>query len=133
MSKILVIDDDLANREILRARLEPAGYEVIEASQGEEGLLLLETVLPDLILLDVMMPKMDGWQVCRKIKANPRTKSVPVVMLTALGQKIDQLRGWESGISEYLTKPWDPVKLLDVVKQCLAASLLKKDSKGSHE
>jgi CheY-like chemotaxis protein len=75
VKKILIIDDDPSNREILRARLEPAGYEVLEASHGEEGLLLSETVLPDLILLDVMMPKMDGWQVCRKIRANPITKA----------------------------------------------------------
>jgi len=117
MSKILVIDDDAANRDILRDRLEPAGYEVVEASNGEEGLRLLESVPTGLVLLDVMMPRLDGWEVCRRIKANPKTHAVRVVMLTALGQQIDQLRGWECGADEYLVKPWDPARLLELVRQ----------------
>src|SRR5258706_7311837 len=126
MSKILVIDDDRANRDILRARLEQAGYEVTEASEGEEGLRCLEAALSDLVLLDVMMPRVDGLQVCRRIKANPKTKGVPVVMLTALGQQIDQLRGFESGADEYLMKPWDSVKLLELVDKWCRPPLTPK-------
>ena len=117
MSKILVIDDDASNREILRVRLESAGHAVVEASNGEEGLRLVETALPDLVFLDVMMPRLDGWQVCRQIKADPKTRAIPIVMLTACDQKIDQLRGWESGADEYMAKPWDPARLLELLEK----------------
>ena len=120
MAKILIIDDDPSNRDILRARLEPLGHEVTEASNGEEGLRLLDTTAWDLVLLDVMMPRVDGWQVCRQIKTNSKTKAIPVVMLTALGQQIDQLRGWESGADEYLTKPWDPKELMRVTRRLVS-------------
>src|SRR5258708_4928437 len=129
MSKILVIDDDPANRDILRARLEQAGHEVTEAPDGEEGLRCLEAAGLDLVLLDVMMPRVDGLQVCRRIKANPKTKGIPVVMLTALGQQIDQLRGFESGADEYLMKPWDSVKLLELAdKWCRVSTSRKSDA-----
>jgi DNA-binding response OmpR family regulator len=115
MSKILIVDDNPENREILRARLETAGHAVTEAPNGEEGLRLMDSDMPDLVFLDVMMPKIDGWHVCSQIKSNAKTKMIPVVMLTAMGQQIDKLRGWESGADEYLTKPWDPAKLLEIV------------------
>jgi len=127
MSRILIIDDDPSNREILRARLEPAGHEVTEAADGEKGLQLVETTMPDLVLLDVMMPRMDGWQVCRQIKNNPKTKAIPVVMLTALGQQIDQLRGWESGANEYLGKPWDPKALMEILERWCPATKGQKE------
>lgn len=126
MSKILVIDDDPENRDILRARLEKAGHEVTEATQGEEGLRLLQETAVEMVFLDIMMPKVDGWQVCRQIKANPKTKTIPVVLLTARGQQIDQLRGWESGADEYLMKPWDPVRLLQLVEKWCPASKARK-------
>jgi CheY-like chemotaxis protein len=122
MSKILVIDDDPSNRDILRTRLEVAGHDVAEASDGEQGLLYLENQSADLIVLDVMMPRVDGLQVCAKIKANPKTKGIPVILLTALGQQIDQLRGWESGADDYLTKPWDSNKLMQLVQKWCPAS-----------
>jgi DNA-binding response OmpR family regulator len=115
VSKILLIDDDPNNREILSTRLELAGHQVTQAANGEEGLRLSESIAPDLVFLDVMMPKVDGWHVCREIKNNPKTKTVPVVMLTACDQKIDQLRGWESGVDDYMAKPWDPAKLMELV------------------
>ncbi len=122
MSRILIIDDDPSNREILRARLESAGHDVTEASDGEKGLCLLEQSAQDLVFLDVMMPRVDGWQVCRQIRSNPKTKAIPIIMLTALGQQIDQLRGWESGVNEYLGKPWDPQKLMEMVGKWCPAS-----------
>ena len=121
MAKILIIDDDPSNRDILHARLEAAGHEVAEAVNGEEGLRLLDTGAPDLVFLDVMMPRVDGWQVCRQIKADPKTKAVPVVMLTALGQEIDQLRGYESGADDYLAKPWNVEQLAATLAKLLPA------------
>lgn len=113
--KILIIDDDPQNREIVRARLEQAGYEVSEATNGEEGLELAIQEKCDLIILDVMMPKKDGWQVCKAIKSHPKIKDIPVVILTARIQGIDELRSWECGADEYITKPVDHIQLLEVV------------------
>jgi CheY-like chemotaxis protein len=116
MPKILVVDDDPSNRELLRARLEQMGYSSEEAASGEDALRMLETgEIPDLVFLDVMMPRVDGWQVCRQIKSNAKTKGIPVVMLTALGQQIDQLRGYENGADAYLMKPWNFEELRQVL------------------
>ncbi len=110
--KILIIDDDNQNREILRLRLENAGFEVTEAIDGDKGVEAAINNSFDVIILDVMMPRRDGWDVCKTLKGNPRTKEVPVVMLTARSKDIDQLRGFESGADEYLTKPVDHQELL---------------------
>jgi len=120
MAKILVVDDDVINRDILKTRLEAAGYEVAEAANGEEGINLAQKLPPDLIILDVMMPKVDGLLACRILKANEKTKGIPIVMLTARSQQLEELRGWESGADEYLTKPCDHQRLLEVVAQFLA-------------
>lgn len=122
MAKILVIDDDNCNRDILKTRLEQVGYEVLEAPNGEEGVRVAQNLLPDLILLDVMMPKVDGWLACRILKSNVGTKHIPVVMLTARSQQIEELRGWESGADEYLAKPCDHQLLLAAVSQLLAGA-----------
>jgi DNA-binding response OmpR family regulator len=119
MSRIMVIDDDEMNRDLLRARLEAAGHEVHEAKDGVEGLALLETTPTDLILLDIMMPRSDGWQVCRMVKANPKLNRVPVVILSACTQNIDELRGYECGADDYIAKPWDPAHLRAVVDKLL--------------
>jgi len=119
MSRILVIDDDEMNRDLLRARLESAGHEVHEAKDGEQGLTLLKADRPDLILLDVMMPKFDGWHVCRTVKADPKLCSIPVIILTACTQNIDELRGYECGADDYIAKPWDPARLRAVVEKFL--------------
>ncbi len=107
MPKILIVDDDSDNREILRARLQKGGYEILEAINGTSGLDAARTQNPDLVILDVMMPKMDGWQVCRALRDDPKTKALPVIMLTAKNQQIEEMRGWESGANEYVTKPID--------------------------
>src|SRR5665213_3675996 len=108
MSKILIVDDNLANREILRMRLERLGHEVLEAEDGEAGVLLANTESPELIFLDVMMPKKDGWQACRDLKQDVKTRAIPVVMLTALQQTAEELRRNGSGADDFLTKPWAP-------------------------
>ncbi|OGR79113.1 MAG: hypothetical protein A2107_15840 [Verrucomicrobia bacterium GWF2_62_7] len=122
MAKILIVDDDVTNRDILRTRLESAGYEIAEAVNGEEGVNLAQQMPPDLIILDVMMPKVDGLLACRILKANDKTRSIPIVMLTARSQQMEELRGWESGADEYLTKPCDHQRLLAVVAQFLPAA-----------
>ena len=118
--KILIIDDDPQNREILHIRLEQAGYEVIEAVDGEEGLQQAVKSSAELILLDIMMPKKDGWQVCKELRGNAKTKEVPIIALTAKTQPIDEMRSWESGVNEYFQKPVDPAKLLACVEKLIA-------------
>lgn len=120
MAKILIIDDDDSNREILKMRLNAAGYAVLEAGNGEDGIKAAIDSVPDLIITDVMMPKVDGWAVCRTLKADTRTVKIPVIMLTARGEDMSELRGWESGASEYMSKPCDHHKLLEIVAKLLA-------------
>jgi DNA-binding response OmpR family regulator len=117
MIKVLLIDDDEQNREIIKLRLEQAGFKVEEAANGEEGLALAREAQPNLIVLDVMMPKMDGWQACRGLKSNEKTKDIPVIMLTARTQQIEELRGWESGVDDYMTKPCDHKVLIQKINQ----------------
>lgn len=124
-ARILVVDDDAANRDIVRTRLEASGYEVNEAVNGEEGIRKAMEHIPDLIIMDVMMPKLDGWVACRMLKADERTKNVPVIMLTARNLQMEELRGWESGADEYITKPCDHVQLMAVVTR-----FLEKGKKG---
>jgi DNA-binding response OmpR family regulator len=119
MAKILIVDDDAFNREILRIRLELAQHEVCEADGGDKAMAQALSFKPDLIFLDVMMPHIDGWQICKLLKANPRTKDTPVVMLTACGQETHELRGYESGADEYVTKPWDPQRINGVLEKLL--------------
>lgn len=122
MPRILVVDDDAVNRDIVRTRLEAAGYEVCEAGNGEEGVNLAQKQVPDLIILDVMMPKVDGLLACRILKTNASTRNVPVLMLTARNRQLEEMRGWESGADEYLTKPCDHAQLLATVARLLAAA-----------
>ncbi|OGS07427.1 MAG: hypothetical protein A2270_00435 [Elusimicrobia bacterium RIFOXYA12_FULL_51_18] len=119
MAKILIIDDDAANRDMLKTRLEASGYAVVEAANGEEGVKTAQDLAPDLIIMDVMMPKVDGRLACRILKSNPKTKDIPVVMLTARSRQMEELRGWESGADEYLTKPCDHKRLLELIAQFL--------------
>ncbi len=116
MARILIIDDEPAVRAVLKFQLEKAGHVVAETTNGAEGLSTAQDAPPELIFLDAMMPKMDGWQVCRELKKDGRTKSIPVVMLTALSEKIDELRAYESGVTEFLTKPWEPKKLKELME-----------------
>lgn len=117
MATILLIDDDSENRDILKTRLERAGYQVTEAQNGEEGLGLTISIKPDLIILDVMMPKMDGWQVCRLLKGSPATSQIPVIMLTACSKQVEELRGYESGANDFVMKPWNHEHLLEIIRK----------------
>jgi DNA-binding response OmpR family regulator len=118
---ILVVDDNHDNVEILRAFLESRGYRVAEAPDGKTALAKLEEVQPALVLLDVMMPGMDGWQVCRTIKNHPDYASTRVVMVTAKGGYEDKFEGMRSGADDYVVKPVDLHELAEKVKRNLAA------------
>lgn len=108
---VLVVDDEERNRELLQSFLEQDGYDVYVAESGAEALLLAKGVSPDLILLDVMMPGMDGFETCRRLREEAELKQVPVVMVTALDDRDSKLKGLEAGADEFLTKPIDVVEL----------------------
>ena len=118
-SRILCVDDEPANLKLLEAALIPRGYEVIKAKDGEEALERIKGQEIDLILLDVMMPKIDGFEVCKKIKENPLTQLIPVVMVTALADKESRIKGLEKGANDFLTKPVDSSELIVRVKNLL--------------
>ncbi len=104
---VLVVDDDEANRTLLRDPLETHGYEVVEAEHGEQALEKVEHRPPDVILLDVMMPRMDGFEVCRRLKKDARTAHIPILIVTALSERMERMMGIAAGASDFLTKPVD--------------------------
>ena len=112
MSRILVVDDEPHIRQILKFTLEKAAYQVFCAADGEEALEKMAEVKPSLILLDVMMPKMDGFEVCRKMRQDFALSQIPVIMLTAKGQEEDIVRGLNLGADDYVTKPFSIKELL---------------------
>jgi CheY-like chemotaxis protein len=120
-ASILVVDDNPDNVEILRAFLESRGFRVSEAADGQTALAKLEEVNPDLVLLDVMMPGMDGWQVCRTIKNHPSFGDTRVVMVTAKGGYEDKFEGMRAGADDYLVKPVDLTELMRKVSRNLEA------------
>jgi len=118
--KVLVVDDEPDVLLLCRVNLEFEGYDVIEAADGEEALEKIREERPDVVLLDVMMPKMDGWQVLQAVKTDDELSSTPVVMLTAKVQDQDQIRGWSEGAADYITKPFSPLALSQVLQDVLA-------------
>ena len=117
--RVLVVDDEPDVLLLCRVNLEFEGYEVIEASDGIEAMEQVRAHRPDIVLLDVMMPRMDGWQVLDEIKGDADLQQIPVVMLTAKVQDQDQARGWASGAAEYITKPFSPLSLSRVLETVL--------------
>lgn len=115
--KILAVDDEKAIVRLVQVNLEREGYEVVTAYDGREALEKVESERPDLIVLDVMMPYMDGFEVLQNLKKNPETRDIPVIMLTAKAQDADVFRGWQSGVDCYLTKPFNPMELKAFVKR----------------
>jgi DNA-binding response OmpR family regulator len=116
MALVLIIDDDHRLTEPMQYQLEALGYEVAVAHDGQTGLRLTLSAKPDVIVLDIMLPLMDGWQVCREVR---RFSQVPIIMLTALGVEIDRIRGLELGADDYLTKPFSFMELAAHIKSIL--------------
>lgn len=116
MTTILIVDDEPPILDLVRFTLEDAEVRVVEASDGAEALVLARRIKPDLVLLDVHMPRLNGLEVCRQLRLEPDFARTPIVMLTAAGQEADHERGREAGANEYLTKPFSPLALLALVE-----------------
>lgn len=118
--KILIVDDEKDLVSLVSLHMKMAGYEVLTASNGEKALAVAQEEKPDLIILDLMLPKIDGWEVCRRLRQDPEIKNVPVIMLTARAEIKDKLKGFEAGADDYVTKPFSPRELVSRVKRVLA-------------
>ena len=117
--KILIVDDDENICELLRLYLEKEGYETVVANDGEQAVALAQKHSPDLVLLDIMLPKLDGWQVCREIR---KFSEMPIIMITAKGEIFDKILGLELGADDYITKPFDTKEVIARVKAVLRRS-----------
>ena len=117
--RVLVVDDEEDIRELCRVNLEFEGFEVVDASGGAEALELVARSRPDVVFLDLMMPGMDGWEVLRRLKEDDTTADIPVVLLTARTAEEDQMRGWQEGILEYVSKPFNPLSLVEWAKRAM--------------
>ena len=120
MAMVLAVDDDQVIRGLLRVNLEMEGHEVETAVDGRDALAKVGERRPDLILLDVMMPHMSGWDVLTQLKSDPATADIPVVFLSARAMEADIRKGHELGVDRYVTKPFDPIDLMDLVSELLA-------------
>ena len=120
-ARVLCIEDEPEISELLRLILSRAGYKVIKAENGPKGLEFLNSETVDLILLDLVMPEMDGWEVYQRLKANERTRDIPVIIVTAKAQRIDRVLGlYIVGADDYITKPFSPKALISSVEEILA-------------
>src|SRR5512141_238584 len=128
--KILIIDDDLDTLRLVGLMLQRQGYQISAATNGQQGLEKAFDEDPDLILLDVMMPDMDGYEVTRRLRQNPSTMETPILMFTAKTQLDDKVVGFEMGADDYLTKPTHPTELQAHVRSLLARSIRKGDDSG---
>jgi two-component system phosphate regulon response regulator PhoB len=110
--RVLLVEDEYAQREVLAYNLEAEGFDVIQADNGEDALLLVDEDQPDMIILDWMMPKVSGIEVCRRLKMRPETRAIPVIMLSARAEEVDRVRGLETGADDYVIKPYSMVELM---------------------
>jgi two-component system alkaline phosphatase synthesis response regulator PhoP len=118
--KILVVDDEKALISLVALHMRTAGYEVLMAHDGWSAIDICKRDKPDLVILDLMLPKLNGWEVCRRLRQDQETKDVAVVMLSARGEVEDKLRGFDVGADDYVTKPFSPRELVARVKRILA-------------
>ena len=109
---VLVVEDECAQREVLQYNLEAEGFAVVVADNGEDALLLVQEEQPDLMVLDWMLPKVSGIEVCRQVKADPATRGIPIIMLSARSEETDRVRGLETGADDYVVKPYSVVELM---------------------
>ena len=118
--KILIVDDEKALISLVSLHMKMSGYDVLSAANGEKALEIAKEEKPDLIILDLMLPKIDGWETCKRLRQDPEIKNVPVIMLTARAEIEDKLKGFEAGADDYVTKPFSPRELVSRVKRVLA-------------
>src|SRR5205085_4712733 len=123
-ARVLVVDDIPSNIKLLEARLVAEYFDVVSASNGQDALAQIAEQEPDIVLLDVMMPGMDGFEVCRRIKGDPKTAHIPVVMVTALDQPSDRVAGLEAGADDFLTKPVDDAALFARVRSLVRLKMM---------
>jgi len=119
MSRILVVDDEDSIIELVKFNLEREGYEVLTATDGDEALGLIKNQIPDLIILDIMLPGIDGLSICKMLHNEENTKNIPIIMLSARSEELDKVLGLEMGADDYVTKPFSPRELIARVKACL--------------
>lgn len=119
MSTVLVVEDSITQREMIRDLLRNSGLTVTVASDGVEALEQIQGNCPDLVILDIVMPRMNGYEVCRRLKSNPKTQNVPVVMCSSKGEESDRYWGMKQGADAYIAKPFQPTELVGTVKQLL--------------
>ncbi len=124
---VLIVDDNIQNVELLQAYLEDLPVKTLTAENGIQALEMVKTHQPDLILLDIMMPGMSGFEVCKKLKSDPSTRDIPIIMVTALNEISDIERGVESGTDDFLTKPVNKLELITRVKSLLRLRSLKNE------
>ena len=131
LAKILLVEDNEMNRDMLSRRLARKGYEVVLACDGQAGVDMAESEAPDLVLMDMSLPVLDGWEATRRLKANERTRHLPVIALTAHAMSGDRDKALEAGCNDYDTKPIDLARLLGKIETLLAASAARNDSTGA--
>ncbi|MBR8838663.1 MAG: response regulator [Stigonema ocellatum SAG 48.90 = DSM 106950] len=119
MSIVLIVEDSIAQREMITDLLKASGLTVTHASDGVEALEAIHTAPPDLVVLDIVMPRMNGYEVCRRLKSDPKTQNVPVVMCSSKGEEFDRYWGMKQGADAYIAKPFQPTELVGTVKQLL--------------
>ena len=124
--RVLVVDDEPDIRELVQHHLEIEGFEVLSAPDGEKGLFLIQNELPDLIILDLMLPGIDGLEVCRKLNNIESTSDIPIIMLTAKGEETDIIKGLDYGAEDYVTKPFSPRVLMARVKAILRRQVINE-------
>jgi two-component system phosphate regulon response regulator PhoB len=117
--RVLVVEDEPAQREVLAYNLEAEGYLVSRADNGEDAMLLVEEDMPDVVVLDWMMPQLSGIEVCRRLKTNAKTRNIPVIMLSARSEDVDRVRGLETGADDYVVKPYSVIELMARVRSQL--------------
>lgn len=132
-NRILAVDDNAVNLKVVSATLLHAGYEVFTAQNGLEALSIVEQVWPEVIILDVDMPEMDGYEVCRRLRANPKTSHIPVMILTVHDTLEEKVKGFESGADDYLTKPFQPAELQARIKVLLRRKFLESGGSGPQQ
>ena len=121
-SRVLIVEDEPDIRDLLAFHLERDGYQVTKSKTGADALRQLKSGLPDLVLLDLMLPEVDGLEVCRRLRQDPRTASLPIVMLTAKGEEVDRILGLELGADDYIVKPFSPKEVVARVRAVLRRS-----------